>query len=168
MTALPRILEHVRFWVYPLRVGSLLCTACWLSQKGALMTFKAKHSWGSSSCYRAPGLGRPMWGSDSLLLMENLGNCNYPLFVGCTLSVISCDYITSLPFLSLSLWLWFLLSIFSCRRSFLLTFWSFSSRVGLYIVAILVCLWEELRSESSYYTILATQKDSPIKIIQVI
>ena len=64
------------------------------------------------------------------------------------------DYTLSLTLLPISLW--FLLYIFSCRRSFLLVLWSFSWVVSLQIVVILVCPWEEVSSESSYFIILAT------------
>ena len=47
--------------------------------------------------------------------------------------------------------LWFLLYISSCGKSS-----SFSLILALEVVIILVCLWEEMSSRSSYSTILAT------------
>lgn len=41
-------------------------------------------------------------------------------------------------------------------RSFLLVFWPFSSIISLLVVALLVCLWVEVSSGSSYSHILAT------------
>ena len=49
-----------------------------------------------------------------------------------------------------SILLWFLLYIFSCRRSFLLVFWSLSLIVSSYIIVIFVFLWKEVSSGSSY------------------
>ena len=57
-----------------------------------------------------------------------------------------------LPFL-----LWFLLHIFSCRRSFLLVFRSFLLIGGLQTGLILVCPWEEVCSGSSYSTFRTSQ-----------
>lgn len=51
-----------------------------------------------------------MWGLDSLLLRENLSIVIILPFVGL-------DYTTSVPLLAVSLW--FLLYVFSCRRSFI-------------------------------------------------
>ena len=59
----------------------------------------------------------------------------------------------SLPFLSCLIVVPFY--IFSCRRSFLLLFRSFSSIIALWIVVILVCPWPEVSSKSSYSTVLA-------------
>lgn len=65
----------------------------------------------------------------------------------CTRSVAP-DKTTALLFLSLSMWLF--LFVFSCRKASLLVFRSFLERVVLYVVAVLVCLWEEVSSGSSY------------------
>ena len=74
-------------------------------------------------------------------------------FVGHLPRVTGLDYTVCLPLLPLSLW--FLLYIFSCRKSFLLVFRSFSSIVALYVFVILVCPWEEVSSGSSYSAMLA-------------
>ena len=76
------------------------------------------------------------------------------LFVGHLPMGVDLDYTVSLALLVI-LW-WFLLYIFSCGKSFTLVFRSLSLIVALYVVIILVCSWEEMRSESSYSTILAT------------
>ena len=46
--------------------------------------------------------------------------------------------------------MWFLLYIFSCRKCFLLVYRLFWLIIALKMVVILVCLWEELSSGSSY------------------
>ena len=82
--------------------------------KEALLAFKAKYSGGSSSLSRTPGLGRPMLGLDPLFLRKNL--CNILLFMRHPPGGVGLDYMAP-PNPPISLW--FLLCIFSCRRSFL-------------------------------------------------
>ena len=109
---------------------------CWLQSQTFLR---------SSFCHKAPDLGLS---SGFLLLTESLCDCNNNLSV-------SCHSGHQLWFLLL---LWFLLYIFSCRRSFLLAFQPFSSIVvtdEIINTVILVCPWKELSSESSYTTILS-------------
>ena len=90
-----------------------------------------------------------------LYWLYNLCNCNYPSICGLTkLKGVGLGYTVSLPLLPISLWL-FLLSII-VGRSFLLPFQSFASIVALQIIVILVCLWEDVSSGSSYSAILAT------------
>ena len=52
----------------------------------------------SSQC-KTLGLGSLMWGSDPLLLGENLCNCNYPLVCGSPTWGMGLGYTTSLPLL---------------------------------------------------------------------
>lgn len=51
---LPWVLEHVRFYVYPLRAESLFLTVCG-SPRISLLAFKAKHFGGLSSYCRTLG-----------------------------------------------------------------------------------------------------------------
>ena len=85
---------------------------------------KARCSEGLLSWGKTPGLGSLMWGSDPLLLGENYAIVIIFPFVGCTPGGVGLDYTMSLP-LPLILF-WFLLKIFSCGKSFLLVFRSFS------------------------------------------
>ena len=63
------------------------------------------------------GLWSPVWGSDPLLLEENLSNCDYPSFVGHPSRGVGLDY-TASPLL-LPILLWFLLYTLICRGCFL-------------------------------------------------
>ena len=59
------VLECVKFSMHLLRVEALFPIALWGFPKPAPLAFKAKHSGGSYSQSRSPGLGSPMWDSDS-------------------------------------------------------------------------------------------------------
>ena len=59
-------------------------------------------------------LGNPVWGCDSLLLGENLWSCEYPPVCGSLTLNMGFGFIVSTP----PTHLWFLLSIFSCGKSF--------------------------------------------------
>ena len=85
---------------------------------------QSKMFWGLNFLVRDPGLGSLMWGLDPSLLGENLYNCDYPF--ACESPTWGCglDYTMSLPLLPILLWL--LLYNFSCGKSFLLVFRSFS------------------------------------------
>ena len=76
-----------------------------------------------------PQAGKPNVGSYPSVLRENFCNCNYPPFVGRPPKGMGLDSTLSPPLLHI--FLWFLLYIFSCRRSFLLVFRSFSSIFAL-------------------------------------
>ena len=54
--------------------------------KAPTPVFKARHSGGLFSQCRNPSLGSLMWGSNPLLLGENLCNCDYPLI--CVLPIL--------------------------------------------------------------------------------
>ena len=62
----------VRFWACPLRAESLFSLALWFSQTQDFLVFKAKCSEGLSSWWRTPRLGSLVWGSDRLVLGEEL------------------------------------------------------------------------------------------------
>lgn len=119
--------ECVRCCVGPLRVESLFPIAFWLSYTKAQLAFKARNSEVSSSWCGIPGMGSLMWGSDPLILGENLCNCDSSPVCGSPESGVSLDYTASLPLLPISLW--FLRYSFCCRRFFLIVFQSFSSIV---------------------------------------
>ena len=85
--------------------------------KLAPLAFKAKCSGVSFSQCRTPRLGSLMWGSELSLLWENLCNITILQFVGCLPRDMGFDYIASPPLLLVSFW--FLLYVFSYRRSFL-------------------------------------------------
>lgn len=59
-------------------------------------------------------LGSPVWGCDSLLLGENLWSCEYPPVCGSLTLNMGFGFTVSTP----PTHLWFLLSIFSCGKSF--------------------------------------------------
>lgn len=63
-----------------------------------------------------PGLGSLTWDLDFSLLWDHFCNRIILQFVGHLPRIMGLDYITSVPLLLLS---WFLLYVFSCRRSFL-------------------------------------------------
>ena len=77
--------------------------------------------WGLVFLIQDPCAGEPNVGLRSLtpmfLLWENLCNVIILQFVSCPPGDMGLDYIASLPFLLISRW--FLLYVFSCRRSFL-------------------------------------------------
>ena len=76
------LLECVRFCMCPLRVESLFPIALWLSHTQAPLALRARHYRNLSSWCRAHGLGSLMWGSDPLLLGENLWNYDCPSICG--------------------------------------------------------------------------------------
>ena len=90
-------------------------TALWLSYMLSSLAFKARCSVGSSCWYTECRL---------LLFGENLWNCNHPYFLGHLPGSVGVIY-TSLFTPPIYL-VWFLLYIFSCKKSFLLVFKSFS------------------------------------------
>lgn len=59
-------------------------------------------------------LGSPVWGCDPLLLGENLWSCEYPPVCGSLTLNVGFGFTVSTP----PTHLWFLLSIFSCGKSF--------------------------------------------------
>ena len=84
----------------------------------------------------------------SLLFGGNLCNCNSPLM--CGLPTQGCgSWLYHISTSTISLFMAFY--IFICTRSFLLVFWLLSWITALKIVAILVCLWKEVRSRYPYY-----------------
>ena len=125
--AWPCDLECVRFCVCSVRKKSLFPTALWFFWKShwPATTFSV----GSFSQCITSGLGRPMQGSETSLLGENVCNYNYPLICGSSTRGMGIDCTGSPPFLPTLLW--FLLYIFNCMRSLLLTFRSFSSLAPL-------------------------------------
>lgn len=60
----------------------------------------------------------------------------------------------SLFLTSLSNSMWIFLYSFGCRRAFLSVFRLFSERITLHVDAFLMCLWKEVSSASSYFTII--------------
>ena len=80
------------------------------------LTFKGRHSDGSSPQSRTSRLGSLMWHSDPWLLWRTSALVITLLFVGCLPESIGLGYTTSSPFLPVLLW--FLLYIFSCEKSF--------------------------------------------------
>ena len=104
-------LEWLRFCVYPLRVEP----TC-VSHMHTPLAFKPRHSRGSSSRCRTPGLGSLMWGLDPLLLGENL--CNWDYLSICGSSTQGCGswlYCVSDPLSHLIVVFCY---IFSCGQSF--------------------------------------------------
>ena len=108
----PGVLKCVRFCVCSLKVESLFPKALWNQAPNVL--------WGHHFQCRTPRQESLMWGLDLLFLGENICNCNYPQ--GSPTwgfeSWLFCVSASPLHLLSISLW--FLLYMFSCRRSFLL------------------------------------------------
>ena len=96
--------------------------------------------WACLSSAGVSGCRACSWGSTSGIVIIP--------FVGCLPQVMGLNC-TGSPLFPSTL-LWFLLYIFSCRRSFLLVFWSLSSIVSVYIIVILVFPWKEVSSGSSY------------------
>lgn len=75
-------LEHVRFCACPFRLECLFPIAFHLSWVCTLLVFKDRHYGGSSSQCRSPRMGSPIWGSDLLLLGEDLYSCVISLAFG--------------------------------------------------------------------------------------
>ena len=116
--------QSMRDFVCALYDQSLFPIATWLSRMQALEEFKARYSGGSSSQSRTPRLGQPMLGSDPSLLEENHYNWDYPPICGSSTPGVWVLTTVSLSFLQISLLI--LLCIFSCGKSFLVVFRSFS------------------------------------------
>ena len=76
------VLEHVGFCVSSIRLESLFPTVLWLSHIQAPLAFKARYSGAPPSQCKTPGPRNMMWGSDPLLLEENLSNCDSPPVCG--------------------------------------------------------------------------------------
>ena len=106
----------VRFCVCPLTVRSFSYRS-----PGPLIGLQTLTFWWSSSWCRIPRLGSLMLGLTSLLHVETLCSCDCSVISGS--STQGSDCASSPPLLPVLLW--FLLYIFSCRRSFLLVFWSY-------------------------------------------
>lgn len=143
---LPWVPWHVRSLWSPFKSRFSISTSSLALLKTS--TFKAKCFGGLSSWCRTPGLGSLRWGSEPSLLGQNLYHCNYPPVGRWPTWVWVLIILPSPPFLLVSLC--FPLYIFSCRRSFLLVFWSFSAIVALETVVILACPWEQVSTGSSY------------------
>ena len=89
-------------------------------QKERPAGLQSQCSGGSSSQCKTPRLGSLMWGLGLSLLWENLCICNYSPICGSPTWGMGLDYIATPP--TPTIFLLFLLFIFSCRRSFLVGF----------------------------------------------
>ena len=109
--------QHVRFCMHFFREEPLSFP------KVSPAHLQSQILWGLIFHTQDPWAGKPMWGSAPLLLRESLSSCNYSPICGLPTVGVGLDYIVTLPLLPM---LWFFLHIFSCRRSFLVRFQSFS------------------------------------------
>ena len=99
-----------------------------------------------------PRAGAPNVGLEPFALRKDLQVCDILFLCGSLARSVGPDWIVSLPpptHLDV-----FFLYILNCIRAILLVFRSFSEKVVLYVVVVLLCLWEEVSSGSSYSTIL--------------
>ena len=107
---LPWVLEHERFFMYPLRVKSLFPPDLWDSQKSPHWPSKPYALEAHLPKCRTPGLGlgplTPLRGSAVVIIF---------LFVDCAPWGMGLDYFVTLPLLPILLLL--RLYIFSCRSS---------------------------------------------------
>ena len=87
-------------------------------RKSHPLVFKARCSRDLSSWCRTPGLVRLMWGLNHSLFARTSAVVIILPFVSCLPWGVGLDHTASPSFLLVSLW--FLLYIFSCRKSFLL------------------------------------------------
>ena len=145
--------------VLGLRVSEFLCTP--YKTEGAVSysplalldvspaVYQSQRYGGSSSPCSYPRLGSPLWGLELPLLR----GCDIPPTCGFQCWGVCPSQIMCPPLLPVSVWLF--LFIFSCGKSFLLVFGSFSEIVSLCVVVIFVCPWEETSPGSSYSTILS-------------
>ena len=119
----------------PFKSGVCLSHSPLTLLKVSLTGFQSQKFWGSSSHFRTPRVGSPMWDLAPSFLGRTSAVVIFLLFVGHQPGVwiLAIYLVSTLP----PGFLWFLLYIFSCGRSFLLVFWSFSSIVALKIVIIL-------------------------------
>ena len=114
--------------------------------------FQSQTLCGLISLVQVPGAGQPTWSSEPSLLRRTSEAVMSLLPVGCSTADVGSGQTASPPLLSISTWLF--LFIFSCGKSFLLVFRSFSEIVSLNVVAIWVCPWQEASPGSSYSAIL--------------
>lgn len=108
----------------PLRVESLFPTAFWLFPKQAPLAFKPNILRVNLSGAGPPGLGTQYGAQTPGSLDRTSAIVIFLPFVCRPRWGVGFHYVKSLPLIPTSLWLLF---IFSCRRSFLLVLWSFSS-----------------------------------------
>ena len=98
-------------------VAILKCVRCYLTM--VLICISLMISYTSALVVCLPTVGPPDWGA--LHGVQNSHSCGRTLFSSLHVSYLGCmgvDYITSLPLLHVSLW--FLLHVFTCRKSFLM------------------------------------------------
>ena len=103
-TTASMLIQVVRDCTNPLTEKSLFPIALLLSWTEALLVFKARHSRGSCSWCRIPGLGSSTWGSDPSLLAENFYHCDIPPICGLPTLKVWVLTILSPPFLLILLW----------------------------------------------------------------
>lgn len=103
-TTASMLIQIVRDCTNPLTEKSLFPIALLLSWIEALLVFKARHSRGSCSWCRIPGLGSSTWGSDPSLLAENFYHCDIPPICGLPTLKVWVLTILSPPFLLILLW----------------------------------------------------------------
>ena len=92
-----------------------------------------------------------VWGSDPLLLREKLGVVSFLLTVGHRSRDGVFSKILSQPLLPVLMW-GFLVA--HCVGVSQLVLWFLSEEIVLYVAVYSVCLWEEVSSGSSYFTML--------------
>lgn len=141
---------------------SLFLPVLWSSCNQAPLAFKAKCCGGSSSQCLTFRLWSLAWCSELSLPLENF--CD----------IIILQSLGRLPGWY-GIWLhcegppptisWFLLYVFGCRTSFFGRIQSILSIVVQQLVVILVCLWEEVSSKSSYSATLSLFKSFHIIFI---
>ena len=133
---LPWVPEYVRFFMHPFR-ADLYFPQPSCSPKSKPTSLQRQTFWELIFQVQNPQAGEPDVG---LRLIASSFAVVIILVCGLPTQWYGLDYTASLLLLPVSLGL--LLYIFSCRRSFLLAFWSFSSIVATQIVVISVCLWK--------------------------
>lgn len=135
----------------PFKSRFLVSYSLWFSWTQIPLFFKARCCGGSSSRCRSQGVRGLVWCSNPLLFREKLHIVISLPLVRCHAGGLGSNKTTYLPLLPISMQLLFVLS---CGIVALLVFWYFSERVVLYVLVILVCLWEEVISGTSYAVIL--------------
>lgn len=139
----------------PLKEGLFFPPVLWGSCKSAPFAFKTKHCGLLFPVLSTHRLGSLMRNSEFTPVRKKFYNIlQFPSVWVAHPGGLGFDYITSHPSYPPIL-LWFLLYVFSCRRSFPMQVLSVSLMIVLKIVVILVCLWGG-EAQGLHFTILAT------------
>lgn len=144
-------LKWMSLCISPLRTVSWSPTALLLSQTKSLLVFKVRFYGDYSFQNSSPEVENSVWGSNTLLLKEELHGWDIPPFFESPHYECQTwpDRISDLP-----IYLRVASSSYINYKNFAQIFFSlFWAMVLLYFVIILMCLWKDMNSGSTYSTI---------------